>query len=86
MMRCSKKAMDARRNVQRMVIPFANIATLQTRFFAATRRDVMLWVHRVVTRHLFGITKLRDSCLALHPKALRRTCGYPCYGFFYERN
>lgn len=38
-LRFFKKAMDARRGAQRMVIPFASFATPQTRFLKETQRD-----------------------------------------------
>jgi hypothetical protein len=38
-LRCFKKAMDARRGAQRMVVPFASFATPQTHFLAATLWD-----------------------------------------------
>jgi hypothetical protein len=39
MMRLLEKMMNARRKVQRMVIPFANLATPQAHFFKQTLRD-----------------------------------------------
>ena len=38
-LRCFKNAMDARREAQRMVIPFASFTTRQTRVLEATLRD-----------------------------------------------
>ena len=38
-LRCQDNAMDARREAQRMVVPFASFATPQTRVILATLRD-----------------------------------------------
>ena len=88
-MRLITKGMDARRGAQRIVVPFASAATPrrkrpwgapQTPFRGQTG-PAMHCAHGVVpqglplvvTRRLFGITKPRDSRLALRAMHGRRT-------------
>ena len=64
--------MDARREAKRISGIFARLATTQTRFLAATRRDGASWAHFCVARprHTPGMPS--GSRLELRPTRLRR--------------
>jgi len=70
--RCWANLCEARRGMPPMVVPLANPATQPRASWHATRRDGAHWAQGGVTRNLFGTTKLRSSCLALHPVGRRR--------------
>jgi len=64
-MRLNTKGMDARREAQRMVIPFARLATPQTPFCVQTlRASHALRAWRRYSPLVWN-AKLRGSCLAL---------------------
>ena len=72
-MRLNTKWMDARRSTQPMAIPLASGATPQTPFCIQPSGLAMHCTHGVVAHRSFGITKLRDSRLALRAMHGQRT-------------
>ncbi|OAJ71006.1 hypothetical protein A7976_06070 [Methylobacillus sp. MM3] len=73
MMRLNTKEMDARRETQRMVIPFASFATPQTLFCIQTLRDGHALRAWRCYSPLVWMAKPRGSCLALRAMHGRRT-------------
>ena len=61
---------------QRMGVPFASVATTQTPIWVRTRGLAMHCAHSVAARCLFGMTKPRDSHLALRAMHGQRTSVY----------
>ena len=61
--------MDARREAQQMVIPFASFATPQARFLEATLRDGAIWALSFVTSRLLWKAQLRVLFRGEHPKS-----------------
>ena len=62
--RCCAKSRQARRRTQVMAVPLPSPSTPHGEIFRATRRDGPVLARCCVSRHSFGTTKLRVSCLA----------------------
>jgi len=67
-MRLNTKGMDARRGAQRMVIPFASLATWQTPFCVQTLRAAHALHAGRCYSPLVWNAKRHGSCLALRAK------------------
>ena len=71
--RCYVFGMDARREAQRMVVPFAGFATRQTPEYAATlRAGAALGASRCCEPLVVNMTQPRAARLGLRPKQPQR--------------